>query len=114
MLLGALTAGGTFLSYAHGVSRIRSLDTAGLSIMLGGRIDGVPPVRCWWTGVMPSAARPQPRPRLERIRFRFWRQVTRYPVAVLTAPARHAGPFGAPAFAFDYNLLNLQATGKSR
>jgi len=119
MLLGALTAGGTFfvlmLTEFRGIKELGYI--AGLSIMLA------------WLAMMTvfpavlvlvdrrHAHRPRDhKPRaheLERIRVPLLESVTRYPVAVLTVAGvvTAASLWALPSVAFDYNLLNLQAKG---
>ena len=119
MLLGALTAGGTFfvlmLTEFRGIKELGYI--AGLAIMLS------------WLAMMTvfpavlvlvdrrHARRPrdhQPRAHeLERIQVPLLERVTRYPVAVLTVAGviTVASLWALPSVAFDYNLLNLQAKG---
>ncbi len=119
MLLGALTAGGTF--YVLGLTDFRGIQElgfiAGTSILLA------------WASMMTffpallvlvdrrHAARPRDqKPRahqLERIRVPLLERLTRYPVTVLVTTAALTGLslWALPSVGFDYNMLNLQAKG---
>jgi hopanoid biosynthesis associated RND transporter like protein HpnN len=119
MLLGALTAGGTFyvlvLTDFRGIQELGFI--AGTSILLA------------WLSMMTffpallvlvdrrHAARPRDqKPRahqLDRIRVPVLERLTRYPVTVLVAAAAVTGLslWALPSVGFDYNMLNLQAKG---
>ena len=119
MLIGALTAGGTFyvlmLTDFRGIQELGFI--AGTAILMA------------WLGMMTlfpallvlvdrhHADRPRnqaPRAHaLERIHVPVLDRVTRYPKAVLTVAglATAASLWAIPHVGFDYNLLNLQAKG---
>jgi hypothetical protein len=119
MLLGALTAGGTFyvlmLTDFRGIQELGFI--AGTAILLA------------WLGMMTffpallvlvdrhHAARPRDqKPRahqLERIHVPLLDRLTRYPMTVLVATGLLTGlcALALPSVTFDYNLLNLQADG---
>ncbi|MBI2529331.1 MAG: MMPL family transporter [Candidatus Rokubacteria bacterium] len=119
MLLGALTAGGTF--YVLGLTDFRGIQElgfiAGSSILLA------------WVSMMTffpallvlidrhHAARPRDqKPRaheLERIRVPILERLTRFPVTILVAAGAltAASVWALPSVGFDYNMLNLQAKG---
>ncbi|OGK82242.1 MAG: hypothetical protein A2X52_18965 [Candidatus Rokubacteria bacterium GWC2_70_16] len=119
MLLGALTAGGTFyvlvLTDFRGIQELGFI--AGTSILLA------------WASMMTffpallvlidrhHADRPRDqKPRahqLERIRVPALEHLTRFPVTVLVAAGALAAAsvWVLPSVGFDYNMLNLQAKG---
>lgn len=119
MLIGALTAGGTFyvlmLTDFRGIQELGFI--AGTAILMA------------WLGMMTlfpallvlvdrhHADRPRnqtPRAHaLERIHVPVLDRLTRYPKAVLTVAglATAASLWAIPQVGFDYNLLNLQAKG---
>jgi hypothetical protein len=119
MLIGALTAAGTFfvlmLTDFRGVQELGFI--AGMAILIA------------WAGMMTlfpallvlvdrrHADRPrgrQPRAhQLERLRVPFLDRVVGFPRAVLTAAALLTAfsIWAAPRVGFDYNVLNLQAKG---
>ena len=119
MLLGALTAGGTFfvlmLTDFRGIQELGFI--AGSSILLA------------WVSMMTffpallvlidrhHADRPRDqKPRahqLERIRVPVLERLTRYPVTVLVSAGvlTALSVWALPSVGFDYNLLNLQAKG---
>jgi len=119
MLLGALTAAGTF--YALMLTDFRGIQElgfiAGSAILLA------------WLGMMtlypallvladrrrsarPSGATPAAQ-ELERIRVRPLERLTQYPISVLVvaAVATALSLWALPRVGFDYNMLNLQAKG---
>ncbi|HAM54949.1 MAG TPA: hypothetical protein DCQ64_05925 [Candidatus Rokubacteria bacterium] len=119
MLLGALTAGGTFyvlrLTDFRGIQELGVI--AGTSILLA------------WLSMMTlfpallvlvdrrHAARPRDqKPRahhLEQIHVPVLERLTRYPGTILAAAGvlTVLAAWGVPSVGFDYNLLNLQAKG---
>ncbi|HSB60178.1 MAG TPA: MMPL family transporter, partial [Vicinamibacteria bacterium] len=115
MLLGAVTAAGTF--YVLMATTFRGLQELGF-------IAGTAILLAWaaMMTVFPAAlvlvdrrpAGPAPRPlALEHVRVPFVEGVIRYPGAVLVATGVLAllAAWGASRVGFDYNLLNLQSRG---
>jgi len=119
MLIGALTAAGTF--YVLTATEFRGIQElgfiAGTSILLAwlSMMTLFPALIILVDRRRPARA-PVPTPRvleIERIRVPFVERITRYPKTVVTAAALVTvlSLAALPGLRFDYNLLNLQALG---